>query len=219
MMPTPTFPAPQAKSRFSPADAIAAFGRESITTEHLKALSDLSRIEVRQLAGIWPTIPESVRVDALRRFEQIAEDSVEFQFGRIFRMALDDSSPVARQLAISGLWEDESLDLIERFVAIMETDESIDVRAQAVRALAAFANKAAVEEIDAESAARVRDALKSAVENIDQSELVRRSALESIAVFGDAVGVNDLIAEAYDSDDPAMRASAIYAMGRCLDRA
>jgi HEAT repeat protein len=208
----------QARPNILPADAIAAFGRTPITTDHLKALSDLSRSDAKVLARIWPDLPESIRVDALTRFEQIAEDRVDFQFNRIFRIALDDASPVARQLAVSGLWEDESVDLIDWFVALMDTDESIDVRAQAASALASFANKAAMDELDEESCDLLRSALTTAAGSLEQSELVRRRALESVSVFGDQVGITELITEAYDSDDTATRASAIYAMGRCLDR-
>jgi len=47
--------------------------------------------------------------------------------------------------------------------------------------------------------------------------LVRRRALESLG-NSSAPGVYEIIADAYDSTDPEVRASAIFAMGRTCDR-
>jgi HEAT repeat protein len=136
----------------------------------------------------------------------------------VFRIALKDPSPVARQIAISGLWEDERSDLIDAFISMMETDDSTDVRAEAASALALYANLAAIDELDEQTAVRIHMALLDAARALGQPELVRRRALESVAIFGGEDELNELISEAYDSDDSAMRASALYAMGRSLDR-
>src|SRR5262249_52567290 len=61
-------------------------------------------------------------------------------------------------------------------------------------------------------------ALTEAARSTNQSQLVRRRALESVAVFGEAADVDSLIEEAYGHDDIATRASAVFAMGRTYDR-
>ena len=216
-MPTPMSPDRPASSTISPAEAIEALGRGTHRLEHLRALSDLGRNDVRLLAEAWPDVSADTKAAVLRQLEQIAEDNVEYSFGRVFRAGLNDPSPVVRQLAISGLWEDESGDLIDIFVDLMESDESIDVRAEAASALARYADKVVNVELDEQSAERVRESLLDAADSGFQPELVRRRALESIAVCGGA-HVDDLIARAFDSDDTATRASALYAMGRSLDR-
>jgi HEAT repeat protein len=218
-MPTPTFPdQPANEPVITPAEAVSAIGRGSYKTHELQALSDLSRANARALADVWTSIPESTRVAVLRRLSELAEENVQFQFGRVFRIGLTDASPVARQISISGLWEDESTDLIDLMVGLMQDDPSVDVRAEAASTLARFADLAAIEELDESTAERLRSALFETATAPDQAELVRRRALESVAVFGSSGGVNELIDEAFDSDDAAMRASAIYAMGRSLDR-
>jgi HEAT repeat protein len=218
-MPTPTFPdQPANEPIVTPADAVAAIGRGSYKTQELQALSDLSRADARALADAWPRIPESTRVAVLRRLSELAEENVQFLFGRVFRIGLTDESPVARQISISALWEDESNDLIDLLLGLMQDDPSVDVRAEAASTLARFADLAVIEELDEATAERVRRALFETAQSTAQADLVRRRALESVAVFGGSGGVSELIDEAFDSDDAAMRASAIYAMGRSLDR-
>ena len=150
--------------------------------------------------------------------EQLAEDNVELLFGRVFRIALRDASPVVRQIAISGLWEDDGSDLVNAFVAILESDESEDVRAEAASALGRFADRAVTENLDDALAEQICSALASAARQAERSPLVRRRALESVAVFGETAEVNRMIASSFDADDTAERASALYAMGRSLDR-
>ena len=217
-MRTPTSQDRPAKPSISPADAIDALGRGSFKTEYLQALSDLGRSDARSLAAVWPKIPTEERISVVRQLEQIAENNVEFLFGRVFRIALADTSPVVRQIAISGLWEDERSDLIDSFVAILAEDESEDVRAAAASALARFADRAASEDLDERAADTVRTALSNAASQNEKSALVRRRALESVAVFGDSASLSEMISNFFDADDTADRASALYAMGRTLDR-
>ena len=66
------------------------------------------------LAVAWESIPEDNRIDLVRRFDELSEERVELNFGRALRVALDDRSAVVRQLAIAGLWEDESSELLDR---------------------------------------------------------------------------------------------------------
>lgn len=218
-MPTPTFPdRPANEPTVTPAEAVSAIGQGSYKAHDLQALSDLSRSEARQLASIWPSIPESTRLSVLRELSQAAEDNVLYLFGRVFRIGLTDPSPVARQISISGLWEDEGSDLIDPLLEMMQNDPSVDVRGEAASALARFAELATVDELAESTAERVRDALFEAAQASEQADHVRRRALESVAIFGGSSGVNELIDDAFNSDDSAIRASAIYAMGRSLDR-
>lgn len=218
-MPTPTFQdRPANEPRTTPAEAVSAIGRGAFKNGDLQALSDLSRSAARELADVWPSFPEELRVRVLRTLSESAEEHVQYLFGRVFRIALRDPSAVVRQIAIAGLWEDDSSDLIDELVDLMARDDSIDVRAESAIALARFVDLAATEELDMAAASRLQTALLDAAGPGGQSDLVRRRAMESVAVLGGSV-VASLIREAYDSDDAAMRASAIYAMGRSLDRA
>jgi HEAT repeat protein len=62
----------------------------------------------------------------------------------------------------------------------------------------------------------IRNALLAAVRSGSEEQLVRRRAIEAIAYLGDET-VRDIVTSAYANDDPKMRASAIFAMGRSAD--
>ncbi|MGH2561393.1 MAG: HEAT repeat domain-containing protein [Thermomicrobiales bacterium] len=64
----------------------------------------------------------------------------------------------------------------------------------------------------------MRDELVAIAADAGQPSLVRRRALESTAVFGALPDMIELIRAAYDGDDDGLRAGALYAMGRTLDR-
>jgi HEAT repeat protein len=199
--------------------AIASFRNGDVTRTDLIRFSDLSRDESRRIAAIWSSIPEITRAELVRRFEELSENHVELNFGRVLRIALDDSSTVVRQLATAALWEDESSDLLERLRAMMATDDSIDVRAEAASALERFAQQAATGKLSSDKANQVRADLLGAVRNQDTPYTVRRRALESIGALGADPEIERQISEAYDSGDHGLQCSALFAMGRSLDQA
>lgn len=148
---------------------------------------------------------------------ELAETNVQYVLGRALRIALADPSPIVRQLAVAALWEDEGLDLIPIFLGFVEEDPAQDVRSEAAQGLGRFAELAAEDELEPETAERLRRTLVTVAADAHEPYLVRRRALESVAVFGDRAEVVDLIRNAYDADDAGLRAGALYAMGRSLD--
>src|SRR4051812_31854667 len=134
-------------------EAISAFRTGDLSQTQVARLSDLSRVNARELAAAWQSIPEENRIGLVRRFDELSEERVELNFGRALKVALNDPSAVVRQPAVAGLWEDESSELLERLRDVFENDESPDVRAQAAAALERYAGKAAVGSLD-ESVAR-----------------------------------------------------------------
>ena len=217
-MPTPTSPEQAPKQQRSPAEALSALGSGTIADQDIAALSDLSVADARALATAWPLFPESVRVDAVRRAVGLTEEHVHYAFGRLFRCALADDSAVVRQLAIAGLWEDERSDLLPILNERLQADESPDVRAEAAQGLSRFADRAAAAELASEASERLYHALLGAARDEGEALIVRRRSLESVAAFGRRGDVAELIQSAYEDDDAALQASALYAMGRSLDR-
>ena len=197
--------------------ALLALASGSRRREDLAALSDLTRAEAAGLDVTWGSLDELQRVAALRALAEGAEERLEFNFGRLLRRALDDPSPVVRQLAVTGLWEDDRSDLLLRLLDLAENDPSQDVQAEAAQNLGRFADRAATGELPSETASMLRQALISLAANPAFPLGVRRRALESVAVFCEDPGVKDLISTAYHGDEQSLRASALYAMGRNLD--
>ena len=199
------------------AEAISAIRDGDLSQTQVARLSDLSRVNARALAAAWESIPEENRVDLVRRFDELSEERVDLNFGRALRVALNDRSAVVRQLAVAGLWEDESSELLDRLRAILQTDESPDVRAQAAAALERFSSKAVVGSLDESVAADLRDSLRRSAIDADAPYAVQRRALESLGPYAADPEISSIISEAFDSEDHGLQCSALYAMGRSQD--
>jgi HEAT repeat protein len=202
----------------APIKAISAIRDGDLSQTQVARLSDLSQENARVLARAWESIPEPIRIELVRRFDELSEERVELSFARALRIALDDSSAVVRQLAIAGLWEDESSDFLDRLRHMLELDASPDVRAQSAAALEKFSNRAAVGSLDEHSATDLRDDLRRAASDPGAPYGVQRRALESLGAYADDPEIESLIHDAYDSGDHGLQCSAIYAMGRSLNR-
>jgi HEAT repeat protein len=206
---------PQAAETRSLHDVLAELRDGDLSHARVARLSDLSREDGRVLAQIWPTFPEETREAIVRRIEELSEERIDVNFRRTLRVALEDPSATVRQLAVSALWEEDSSDLLSRFEDLLEHDASEDVRAQAAAALERYVGRAAVGELEEAEALRLRDLLLTAT-SPNEPLVVQRRALEALGPLGGDPRVRNLIAEFYESDDQALRCSAIYAMGRSL---
>jgi HEAT repeat protein len=198
------------------ADAILAVSQGDLNHKVLAAFSDLDREKTGQLRRAWPILSAEHRSRLIRALDELAEESVAYNFGRVFRIALEDEDAGIRQLAIPALWEEESSDLLDVLFGMLG-DPSQDVRAEAARALGHFAILAAGGELDGDAGERIYEALLRLATASDQPQLVRRYALESLASFGGRTPIPDLIRAAYDDEDQSRRAGALFAMGRTLD--
>lgn len=196
------------------APTISAIAGGDFSRSRLAALSDLDRVQVKALRRLWLSIPATERHALVLALEELASESVEFNFNQVFRVALSDPNPVVRQLAIRDLWEDTGGDLPAVFLEMLKNDSSDDVRASAADALSATADAL----VDGANSCIERDALIDyfceLAQDPAESPIVRRRSLGAIAVFDDEPRIADLIRLALDDDDQALVAGAIYAMGR-----
>jgi HEAT repeat protein len=199
------------------ADAISAIRDGDLSRTQVARLSDLSRNNARVLAAAWESIPEENRIDLVRRFDELSEERVDLNFGRALRVALNDRSAVVRQLAVAGLWEDESSEMLDRLRDILQNDESPDVRAQAAAALERFSSKAVVGSLDESVASDLRDSLRRSAIDAGAPYAVQRRALESLGPYAADPEISSLIGEAFNSEDHGLQCSALYAMGRSQD--
>jgi HEAT repeat protein len=194
-------------------DALKALANGDLSHTRVARLSDLSKGDLAEVAAFWPTIPEATRAELVRQFETLAEERIDVNFRRVLDLALNDASPVVRQLAIAALWEDDSTRMRDRLLELLAHDASPDVRAEAARALERHAERVAVDDPDPHAASGILTALLTAYEG-DHSYVVQRRALESMGSFCAQDRVATTIREAFASDDQGIHCSAIYAMGR-----
>jgi HEAT repeat protein len=95
-------------------------------------------------------------------------------------------------------------------------DDAEVVRVAAATALGKFAMLSELGKLRPYYAAKVRTALLAAIENREESIEVKRRALEAISPLS-LPQVKQLIGDAYTSEDPKLKVSAIYAMGMNCD--
>lgn len=214
-MTTPTSPDRQPKAG---ADAIAlaidAIAGGDFSRSRLAALSDLDRGQVAWLRGHWQQIPGNERHALVLALAEVADESLDYNFNRVLRVALDDPNPVVRQLAIVNLWEDEGSDLPDQYIRILRSDPSDDVRAAAADALAVFCDAAAEGESTAVDADEMIELFSSIIEDPTESPIVRRRSLGAVAAFSNDSRIDELIRLGMDDEDQAVVAGAVFAMGR-----
>ena len=99
----------------------------------------------------------------------------------------------------------------------MLSDPDEEVRALAAATIGHYVLLAEWEVIPPESTNAAVDALLSVLDEADTPKPLQRSALESVSASSHA-RVKALVEEAYDSGDHEMQISAVYAMGRTVDK-
>jgi len=189
---------------------------ETIAARDLFVLSDLTFQDAEFVRQEWELIPVAQRRQLLQSLTDVAEEDVTWHLGRLLRIALADDDPLVRRIAIEGLWEDSSTDLIGPLIQILHNDNTAAVRAAAAATLGAYVLAGELDELDSAYAMRVEEALLAALHNPDEDLDVQCRALESIAYSGET-GIRQLIEDAYYSPEEELRISALVAMGRSAD--
>jgi HEAT repeat protein len=182
----------------------------------LAALSGLHTAEMSLFRYTWQDSTSERRLKIVTRLVELAEDNLEYNFDAIFRYCLKDPDEDVRTLSIEGLWENEETSLIDPLIDILENDESEKAQAAAAISLGKFAILAELGKLRTESIDKVREALLGAVDDRNKSVDVTRRSLEAIAPMS-LPDVKEAIMEAYESNNPGLRISAIYAMGKSCD--
>lgn len=187
-------------------------------------LSDLDRSGLAAFGLAWPGLPTAGRRGVAAGLAAASGERYDMQFSRVFMELLRDGDAVVRQYAVAGLADEQADGIVERLIRLTEADGSTDVRAAAAGALSGFADLAAAGDEIGIDADELSDVLQTIVVDEDEPILLRRSALETWAVFGSrgadgfSSNVAEAITEMYNGGETASRASALIAMGRTLDR-
>ena len=90
------------------------------------------------------------------------------------------------------------------------------MRAAAATTLGKFAEMAEEGKLIRRDGQRISDALMAVIENPHEESETRRRAIEAVAPIS-SERVHETILQSYDDDNPKMKQSAIYAMGRSSD--
>ena len=179
-------------------------------------LSGLTTEDLLHFGEVWTGLPDAYRAKLLHQLVDVSETNFELDYRALGFYALRDDFPEARMAAIDLLWEDESLELMDRLIEMAQWDESTDVRAQAASALGRFILLGELGDLPETETIRAQDAVVNLLTNPDEDVDVRRRSLEAIANCSHDI-VPEAIEDAYNSDDSSMQASAIFAMGKSCD--
>jgi len=195
-----------------------ALGDEDRPISHqlLRNLSELSPAELTQFREAWPRYSAARRRALMQALVTMAEEHSQFNYNAIFAWALDDADARVRVLAIEGLWEDQNVAHLPRFLHFLVHDEDVDVRAAAALAVGRYLYWAETHEIPERYAAQAAEALWDVYHDPREHVHVRRRALEGLGSSSHP-GVARIIESAQYDEDPFMRSSALYAMGRSAD--
>lgn len=193
-----------------------ADGSVRLSVAQLKQLSELNREQGTQLAEAWPSIDVRRRRRIIQELFDLAEDNIEFNFDRVYIVALDDGDAAVRVGAVKGLWEHESSDVIPPLIQLLTSDESAEVRAEAALALGRFVLMHEIGRLSDSDFAPIESALKAVLDNAGEVPEVRGRALEASGPH-DAPWVRQAIHAAYESGVRALKVSAVHAMGRSAE--
>jgi HEAT repeat protein len=189
---------------------------QTLSNAELGELSDLSADEIKQFEADWAQMDTERKRQILSRLAELTEDNVELNFDRIYRSAIYDTDDGVRREAVEGLWENCEPSLVRPLLRLVQQDPAAEVRSAAATALGRFALLAEHQKISAENRARISQTLLAVIHNQDDPVDVRRRALEAIAPLS-LPEVTQVIWEAYRREEPGIRISSIYAMGRNCD--
>ena len=189
---------------------------QALSNAELGELSDLSADELKQFEAAWTLMDTERKRQILSRLEELTEDNVELNFDRIYRSAIYDSDDAVRREAVEGLWENCEPSLVRPLLRLVQQDPAAEVRSAAATALGRFALLAEHQKISVENRSRISQTLLAVVHNTGEPVEVRRRALEAIAPLS-LPDVTQVIWEAYRREEPGLRISSVYAMGRNCD--
>ena len=182
---------------------------------YLYRFSDLSPADLELLLKVWPQVSSPRKQTLLEDLLDLAETDTLISFDNVARpLLLDPDAPVRLQ-AIRLLWEGEDVKLIPTYLEMLESDEDLQVRAAAARALGLFVYLGELEKIPAATLRKIEDHLLKAAASAGQP-LVRRQALEALGYSG-REEVIPLIEAAYREKRTEWVVSALSAMGHSND--
>jgi len=193
-----------------------ANSEKSLVNASLADLSNINPDELNYLSQVWPTIEVDRKRKIISRLLELAEDNFELNFDSIFKNCLRDPDAEVRTKAIEGLWENEETTLIFPFIRMLNEDSSEAVQAAAAKSLSKYALLAELKKLGPSSSSRVSQALLAIIVDDSKPKEVWRRALEAAAPLS-LPEVKNAIEKAYKSNDPKLKSSAIYAMGRNCD--
>jgi HEAT repeat protein len=182
-----------------------------IEPELIGALSHLLTTDLAAVAAAWGSLPVERRLEILTQLSRSERQNARQDFNGIYGMALGDTEPRVRRLAIDSMVTDNGPAHVERLARLAEHDADRFVREAAVVRLAPFALMAELGDLPEPWADRLRTLLLGIYSDRDAPVGVRREALASVGYL-DSIAVERAIEDGFEDDNYQLW--AMRAMGR-----
>ena len=179
-------------------------------------LSSLQEKHIQQLTALWPNLAYKIRSQLIEQLTLSTEADFEMDYSAVFRIALQDTDAQIRTATLEGLYGNNNIRLVTKFIKMLHNDPAISVRTKAAQALGHFVLQGELEKIPTRTFERTRKALLQTYHDQQEDIEVRRRTLESLA-YTNLDDIPDLISTAYTHPDTDFRISAVFAMGRSAD--
>ena len=186
---------------------------QRLRVSQLQRLSLLNREQSEKLDSVFSALDVRRRRRLIHELSELVEDNVELNFDSVFIIGARDDDAGVREESVRGLWENESPEIIEPLIDLMEKDDSVGVRREAALALGRFMLLASQGRLRNRPFERVEAALRRVVEDKSELQEVRSRALEAAGAY-DTAWVRQAVREGYESGEISLKVSAVHAMGR-----
>ncbi len=199
----------------TPEEALASARRgEMLSTDQLTALSHLDARAISAFEPGWHELGPTERIRLLIELHAVETNSARFEFNAVYGLALHDPEPTVRRTAIEAIVEDCGAVLLGDLLPLAASDSDASVRVASSRALAPYALRAELGDLEPDQVAALIENLLAILNRADEALDVRQEALAALGYISDD-RVDDVIRHALD--DPELQCSAIRAIGRTAD--
>ena len=156
----------------------------------------------------------SKTVDELR---SLIDSDPSLEFDALFRLGATFPDPTVRLACVNALSFGGGIKVAQTLIATLASDESIDVRVAAARAMHVFSDPSQARSVSGQTIGRIKSALREAAVNDEIA--VRGQALISLAAMRDEEYA-ELVETTYDEalEEPELLPDVLTAMGESGER-
>ncbi len=181
-----------------------------------EGLSDLAIEDQKTVKLAWASLSPDYKHKVIQALVHSSESSFEYDYKYMGLMGLSDDSPMVRSASIDLLWEEESQEVMQLLLTLIEEDESSHVRSQALIGLGKYILLGEYGDIPTHLAENAQQLVLRLYNDQTQPIEIRRRALEALSNSSHP-SKDNLIRQAYQSDNHLLKVSSIFAMGRTCD--
>lgn len=186
---------------------------DSLEESDYSLLSDLNDDEFNNFLATWNILDLEVQTKLVANLYGLSEENSDLNFEKIFKLGLQSIDESIIYASLEGLWESESHDTLRRLIRLASRNLSPHVKGSVMTHISRFILLGHDGRINKMMLDNIHQLLKASYSNMDEPTEIRRRALESLGYFDD-LETQEYIKEAYTSNNPTLKVSSIYAMGK-----